>query len=294
MEEKLVYPENYIFDEESEVLAYGFYIVIEGKDLFKGQKYRFRCFRCIERLFVSRGIEVYAINCKDDSLHMMVGNCTYCDLQTALRFFISSFLIFLKKPADFMQGYKTSIHLIKSVKEFKQIFYKVTTLDQYDFAQCISDPWSSFSHYLTNKWALGYMISKDKVYEAFGGKRDPFDFTREVFSPHYIDGKYVKKIYAFQDLDEKHDKIIYAVNVSFAEFYALPIDFFYLFPRMADIMTVRALKNKKLTSLIVYNMIKNGISFRKCAEYLGCSYSKVYNMYYKYLAEADNGEKEDA
>lgn len=107
MRDLIVYPDDYIIDEESEVLVHGFYVKIEGEGLFKEENHKIRCLRCIKRHIALKGIEVYAIKCTDNFLLLMVGNCTYCDIQQALRIFYSSYLVFYEKTFNSDCNHKT-------------------------------------------------------------------------------------------------------------------------------------------------------------------------------------------
>lgn len=204
----------------------------------------------------------------------------------------------MKKHSILIVITKLSIRFIKSTLDFKRTFFKVTIINQNDFTDCITNPWSSFNYYLTDKWEYGNIISKDKAYKAFWLEiKDPYIFALEVFDPSYVDfknyinGEYLKKIYSAQYQNLEQHKIEFTINRSLSDFYGYPIDFFYLFPRMKHIMIVRALKNKKLIGCIIFNLINKGFSFRKSAEQLGCSHSKLYQLYNEYIKEIMKKDK---
>lgn len=289
MDLRKIYEENYIPDTETEIPEFGFHIIVSGENLFYGNNYKTRCFRSIRRHIAVKGYKVYAVNCVDDSLHMIVGNCTYNDITTALRIFSASYTVFFNGTTEKRIAHKTGLRLIKSVRDFKQIFYNITIINKKDFADCITNRWNSFCYLLTDNWEYGDIISKEEIFQAFECEQRPYKLARAVFDRAHIDCDehpvYIEKFYSRKEPVFAKEKTTYVINKILADYYGYPIDFFYLFPEMRANMITHAMDNEDLFSSMIYTLAKNGNTFRKSAEALNCNYSKLYNLYKKYIEE---------
>ena len=142
-------------------------------------------------------------------------------------------------------------------------------------------------------WEYDDLISKQEVYDAFDCEPSPFQFAKAVFNRGYVEyQKEFNPTYCDIVEEDRH----YLVNLALSEYFQLPKDIFYLFPTTRENILRECLKDENLLSYIIYILISRGNSYRKSAELLNCSYSKVYNIYKRFTQKhglVDNNEAEE-
>ncbi len=272
-----VYGENFALDNELDIPEFGFHVEIRGENLFIGNNSKHRCFRTLRRHFAGKGYKIYAVNCSDDAFQMIIGNSTLCNIQKDTRTFSASYSVF-KTMTGINADHSMFIRLIHSIEDFRYTFFAIAVDGKKNFTECITYQWSSIRAFMVDDWEYDDLISKDEVYMAFECGKTPYEFAKAVFNrgyPLYRSGS--KNI----DMEEEPGQKL--INSILAEYYHLPENLFAMFPKTREKILKNALSDEDLLGYMVFNLISKGASFRKCADLLKCSYTKVYNAYKVYV-----------
>ncbi|HHT93083.1 MAG TPA: hypothetical protein PLI11_02625 [Clostridia bacterium] len=275
-----VYCSDYVLDGELDIPEFGFHVKLQGDDLFLGNNSKHRCFRTLRRHFAEKGYKIYAVSCSDDSLQLIIGNCTLCNIQKDLRLFFASYSVFMAMIDNFAE-HSALIRMIRSVDDFMNTFFAIAIDGKKDFADCITYQWSGIKAFLTDKWEYGDLISKDEIYMVYNCGKTPYEFAKAVFNRGYPD--YQEVLSESKSINMEEDPNQKLINSILADYFKLPENLFSMFPKTREKILSKSLNDENMFGYIVFSLVSKGNSFRKCAGLLKCSYTKVYNAYNNYM-----------
>ncbi len=278
MDSTIEYDSDYILDRETEIPEFGFHVIVEGKGLFQDINCKIRCFMALRRLVACDGRTIYAICCLDDSLHMLIGNCTLYSIQTCMRSFKANYSMFVYHLLLDPPESNVRIRFVTSIRDFKSAFTDICVCRQTDFSDCITYMWSSFRYYVGAKWEFGNMICRKPVLEAFGCKKCNMKFIKAVlFNERYIyDADIIKKFYTRPEPVTKEEKSHIIISNAFTEYFNIPSECFYYFPDLREKLILELLNQECFFDMLVMALRASGNTYREIGELLHCSYTKIY------------------
>ena len=278
MDSTIEYDSDYILDRETEIPEFGFHVIVEGKGLFQDVNCKIRCFMAIKKLVACAGRKAYAICCLDDSLHLLIGNCTLYSIQTSMRSFKANYCMFVYYMLLDPPESHVNIRLVNSIRDFKSTFTDICVCRQTDFSDCIMYMWGSFRYYVGAKWEFGKLIDKRPVLEAFGCKKCNMKFIKAVlFNERYnYNDEIIKRFYKRPEPATREEKAHVIISRAFTEHFNIPSECFYYFPDLREKLIEELLNQDCFFEMLVMALRAAGNTYRDIGELLHCSHTKIY------------------
>lgn len=259
----LIYDKNYILDYELEKPVFGFSLSLSGKNFLGQVCKRHRLYRTLHKEAKKRRAKIYALNCNDDCIRLLIGNISHKDLAVLARCSLSNFSHFIKSLGGEKEEYIAQIVLIASAMDFKHKLYHIASMNGVDLATDIQEGWNGLSCLLIKNWEYEEMIDTSFLSSIYKSNKD----------------KLASTIFKIENIKDEKPSTKDSLSLSLANYYGLPASLFILFPKCKDRAIKRSLKNKDLFNLLVYNLRAEGLSYREIANKLSCSHTKIYNTY---------------